>query len=68
MAARTPTPSRAEGGVGMRLPWWGLALPALAFLFLLVLIAEPAQAQARTAEAEPGLGVLVEYFRHLLLR
>ncbi|MFE9094862.1 hypothetical protein [Streptomyces sp. NPDC007264] len=34
------------GGVGMRLPWWALALPTLAFAVLLALILNPADAGA----------------------
>ncbi|MGW3498860.1 hypothetical protein [Streptomyces sp. NPDC001020] len=44
MSARTHTrPHPATtGGVEIRLPWWALALPALAFVALLALILDPA--------------------------
>lgn len=35
----------------MRLPWWAIALPALAFAVLLLLITAPGQAHADTGEA-----------------
>ncbi|MFI8188255.1 hypothetical protein ACIF8T_05495 [Streptomyces sp. NPDC085946] len=35
-----------RGGVDIRLPWWALALPALAFVTLFVLILNPADAHA----------------------
>lgn len=42
----------------MRLPWWALALPVLAFAVLLLMITDPEQAQA--APADPGFGRFVE--------
>jgi hypothetical protein len=39
-----------RGGVDSRLPWWALALPALAFIALLVLILNPSDAQAATGD------------------
>ncbi|MEU8590668.1 hypothetical protein AB0C59_27235 [Streptomyces sp. NPDC048664] len=45
------------GGVGIRLPWWALALPTLAFLALLALMVDPSRASAGT---DPVLGHLVE--------
>lgn len=52
MSARTHTrPHPATTGVvGSRLPWWALALPALAFVVLLVLIQNPAGAHASTGD------------------
>ncbi|MFH8370695.1 hypothetical protein [Streptomyces sp. NPDC018031] len=43
MSARSARPSirparPAPGGVETRLPWWGIALPALAFAALLLLM------------------------------
>ncbi|MFF4491835.1 hypothetical protein ACFY0F_36180 [Streptomyces sp. NPDC001544] len=60
MSARTHTrPHPAtSGGVEIRLRWWALALPALAFLSLLVLILNPANAQAATGD--PALTHLLE--------
>ncbi|MEU9361531.1 hypothetical protein AB0D35_25910 [Streptomyces sp. NPDC048301] len=63
MAARTKTRTHgpAADGVEVRLPWWAVALPALAFAALLLLIVEPGQAQAAT-----GAPVLGRLFGHLL--
>ncbi|MDF9812431.1 hypothetical protein [Streptomyces sp. SPB162] len=43
---------RGVGGVQTRLPWWAVALPALAFAALLMLIAGPGQTD--TGAAEPA--------------
>ncbi|MGW2639708.1 hypothetical protein [Streptomyces sp. NPDC001348] len=60
MSARTHTrPHPATtGGVEIRLRWWALALPALAFVSLLALILNPADAQAATGD--PALTHLFE--------
>ncbi|MEU6095754.1 hypothetical protein [Streptomyces sp. NPDC047079] len=59
MSARTPTPPHpaTTGGIDMRLPWWALALPTLAFAVLLALILNPADTRAG---GDPALGHLVE--------
>lgn len=59
MSARTHTrPHPATtGGVDIRLPWWALALPTLAFLVLLAMILNPADTGAGV---DPALGHLVE--------
>ncbi|MCZ9346219.1 hypothetical protein NGM37_51775 [Streptomyces sp. TRM76130] len=67
----TPTHTRPRsrpvvGGVDIRLPWWALALPALAFVALLALMADPSQAHA--AAGRPALAHLLEQARHLLER
>ncbi|MFE3018750.1 hypothetical protein [Streptomyces sp. NPDC059256] len=64
MSAHSPTPSPTVGASGVRLHWWALVLPMLAFVFLLLLIADPAQAQS--AGGESGIGDLVAYLRQLL--
>ncbi|MDT0573940.1 hypothetical protein RM704_41945 [Streptomyces sp. DSM 3412] len=66
MSARThPRPHPATtSGVGVRLPWWAVALPALAFLTLLLLISNPAQAQA--ASGDPVITDVVERIQHAL--
>ncbi|MFF4830897.1 hypothetical protein [Streptomyces sp. NPDC001315] len=46
------------GRVDIRLPWWALALPALAFITLLALILNPADAQAATGD--PAITHLLE--------
>ncbi|MFI9624019.1 hypothetical protein [Streptomyces sp. NPDC052042] len=58
MAAPVPTlPSGpSTGGVGVRLPWWAVALPAVAFAVLLLMIVGPDEARAATAD--PALGRL----------
>ncbi|NYV76921.1 hypothetical protein [Streptomyces sp. UH6] len=55
-----PAPATGDGsapgagsGPDARLPWWGLALPVLAFVALLLLVADPA------AGAAPGGGELL---------
>ncbi|EST22176.1 hypothetical protein [Streptomyces roseochromogenus] len=68
MSARThPRPHPATtGGVEIRLPWWALALPALAFIALLVLILNPSDAHA--ASGDPAITHLVERAQQLLAR
>ncbi|MEU6221606.1 hypothetical protein ABZ845_29515 [Streptomyces sp. NPDC047022] len=59
MSARTHTrPHPATtGGVDIRLPWWALALPTLAFLVLLAMILNPADTGSGL---DPALSHLVE--------
>lgn len=49
-----PTQTRhhpaTTGGVDIRLPWWALALPALAFITLLLLILNPADTHAAAGD------------------
>ncbi|MFF3099317.1 hypothetical protein [Streptomyces cyaneofuscatus] len=66
-----PAPVRAPASprpvadrVEIRLPWWAVALPAVAFAALLLMIMSPGQAQAATAA--PALGQLIERTLHLL--
>ncbi|MCX4968533.1 hypothetical protein OHA98_28015 [Streptomyces sp. NBC_00654] len=68
MPARTPTSSRppATTGVEVRLPWWAVALPAVAFAALLMLIVNPGQAQA--ASGDPAIGQLIERLISVLSR
>ncbi|KAB2972020.1 MULTISPECIES: hypothetical protein [unclassified Streptomyces] len=68
MSAPTHTPPRpaATGRADIRLPWWALALPTLAFVTLLLLILNPSEAQA--APAEPGIGLLLERVQQLVTR
>ncbi|MCZ0210974.1 hypothetical protein ACIG54_35405 [Streptomyces achromogenes] len=68
MPARThsrPHPA-TTGGVGTRLPWWALALPALAFVALLALILNPSDAQA--AGGDPAIARLLERVQQLVAR
>ncbi|MFF6998746.1 hypothetical protein ACFY93_27785 [Streptomyces sp. NPDC008313] len=68
MPARTHTrPHPATTGrVDIRLPWWALALPALAFAALLMLILNPADAQA--SAGDPGIAHLFERAQQALTR
>ncbi|MFD6280618.1 hypothetical protein ACFWFI_34395 [Streptomyces sp. NPDC060209] len=66
MAARTHTRTHrpATDAVEVRLPWWAVALPALAFAALLLLIVEPGQAHAATGD--PAIGRLLGHILGLL--
>ncbi|GAA2235576.1 hypothetical protein [Streptomyces nogalater] len=68
MPARTPSrPHPATtGGVDTRLPWWALALPALAFVALLALILNPSDAHA--AGGDPAIARLLERAQQLAAR
>ncbi|MFE6189333.1 hypothetical protein ACFQ6U_33430 [Streptomyces sp. NPDC056465] len=61
MSARTQTrthrPAPDTDSVDVRLPWWAVTLPALAFAALLLLIVEPGQAHA--AAGDPAVGRLL---------
>ncbi|MFJ2027569.1 hypothetical protein ACIODW_27680 [Streptomyces sp. NPDC087897] len=61
---RSPRP--AVAGVGIRLPWWALALPAVAFVALLAMILSPGQAHAATGTSV--IGHLIEQALQLLFR
>lgn len=68
MSARTQTrPSSAtRSGVEVRLPWWALALLALAFVTLLLLILDPADAHA--ASGDPAVGEFIERIQQTVLQ
>ncbi|MFJ9866739.1 hypothetical protein [Streptomyces sp. NPDC101165] len=68
MPARTHTRPRpaTPGSVDIRLPWWALALPALAFVALLTLILNPSDAHAATGD--PAITQLLERVQQLLTR
>ncbi|CAL9397715.1 hypothetical protein C1708_25480 [Streptomyces sp. DH-12] len=68
MSARTHSrPAQApRAGAATRLPWWALALPALAFVALLALVLDPADAHATAGE--PALTLLVERAQQLMAR
>jgi anti-sigma-K factor RskA len=55
-----------RGGVDIRLPWWALALPTLAFVVLLTLILNPTDAQAATGD--PAVTRLLEHLQQLITR
>jgi hypothetical protein len=54
------------GGVDINLPWWALALPALAFIVLLVMMLNPTDAQA--AASDPMITHLFERAQQLIGR
>jgi hypothetical protein len=55
-----------RGGVGIRLPWWALALPMIGFVSLLVLILNPSDAQAATGD--PAFTHFIERLQQLVIR
>ncbi|MFD6335364.1 hypothetical protein ACFWGI_38085 [Streptomyces niveus] len=59
MPAPTHTRSHrpSPDAVDIRLPWWAVVLPAIAFAALLLLMAGPGQAAA--SAGEPGVGHVV---------
>jgi hypothetical protein len=61
---RSPHP--ATGGVDFRLPWWGVALPAIAFGVLLALVIGSGDTQAVSADAT--LAHLVDRIQQTLSR
>ncbi|MFC7306730.1 hypothetical protein ACFQVC_21175 [Streptomyces monticola] len=66
MPAPTHTRSTSRPrGVGASLPWWALALPALAFTALLLLVLDPAEAHAATGE--PAVMDFLRQIRQALL-
>ncbi|ATL26732.1 hypothetical protein [Streptomyces formicae] len=68
MSARSHTrrDPAETGSVEVQLPWWAVALPALAFAALLLLILNPADAHA--ASSEPMVTQLLERIQETVLR
>ncbi|NNN33750.1 hypothetical protein HLK59_25980 [Streptomyces sp. S3(2020)] len=68
MSAPTHTPLRpaTRGRVDIRLPWWALALPTLAFITLLALILNPSDAHA--AADDPLITQFFERVQQLVTR
>lgn len=64
--AHTRSHRPAGDGIEIRLPWWAVALPAIAFAALLLMILSPGQAQAATGD--PAFGQLIERTVQLLSR
>ncbi|MGW7267329.1 hypothetical protein [Streptomyces sp. NPDC054842] len=54
------------GRVDIRLPWWALALPVLAFVALLALIVDPSHAHATAGD--PALTHVVERIQEAVRR
>ncbi|MCF3121692.1 hypothetical protein IPZ68_18555 [Streptomyces arenae] len=67
MSARTHTrrDPADSGSVEIQLPWWAIALPAIAFAALLLLILNPVDAHAATSE--PVVTNLLERIRTMVL-
>jgi hypothetical protein len=61
--SHTPPHPATRGRADIRLPWWALALPTLAFITLLALILNPADAQA--AAGDPAITQLFERIQQL---
>ncbi|WJV49640.1 hypothetical protein [Streptomyces flavofungini] len=61
---RDPADRTKPAGIEIQLPWWAIALPAIAFAALLLLILNPADAHA--ASGEPAVTDILERLRHLL--
>lgn len=59
-------PQASSGGVEIRLPWWSVALPALAFAVLFALMADSGRAHA--AAGDPVVGPVLEQIRLTLAR
>jgi hypothetical protein len=68
MSAPTHTPPHpaTRGRVDIRLPWWALALPTLAFVVLLALILNPTDAHA--ASGDPVVTQFLERVQQLIAR
>ncbi|MGW6745161.1 hypothetical protein ACWGDX_31255 [Streptomyces sp. NPDC055025] len=58
-------PRAASGSIEIRLPWWSVALPAVAFAALLLLMT--GSGQARAAAADPGVGRILEQIHQTLV-
>ncbi|GAQ59507.1 hypothetical protein [Streptomyces acidiscabies] len=52
------------GGADIRIPWWALALPILAFLVLLGMVLNPSDTQA--AATHPTVTQLLERLQQLM--
>lgn len=66
MHTATPPHPASRGRADIRLPWWALALPTLAFITLLLLILNPSDAHAATAE--PAITQLFDRIQQLITR
>ncbi|MFD4633009.1 hypothetical protein ACFVYR_31340 [Streptomyces sp. NPDC058284] len=68
MSARSHTrrDPAESGSVEIQLPWWAIALPAVAFAALLLLILNPVDAHATAGE--PIITHLLERIQALVLR
>ncbi|MFJ3668764.1 hypothetical protein ACIPSE_20190 [Streptomyces sp. NPDC090106] len=64
--SHTPPHPASRGRADIRLPWWALALPTLAFFTLLALILNPSEAHAATGD--PAITHLLERIQALAAR
>ncbi|MEV7236130.1 hypothetical protein AB0N06_19675 [Streptomyces sp. NPDC051020] len=62
----TRSPRPASAGVEVRLPWWAIALPSVAFASLLLMMVGSGQAHAATDD--PAIGQLLQRIVDLLAR
>ncbi|MGW1882074.1 hypothetical protein [Streptomyces sp. NPDC001970] len=68
MSARTHTRSHAPaaGRVDIRLPWWALVLPVIAFAALLVLMTASGEAHAVPGvTGDPSVGLILDRIQTL---
>lgn len=66
MSARMhPRPRPADRGAVNPLPWWSVALPALAFVALLLLILNPVDAHAESTA--PAFDHVLRSLQHAVL-
>ncbi|MGW2559569.1 hypothetical protein ACWCXB_10070 [Streptomyces sp. NPDC001514] len=64
--ARTRSHAPAAGGMDVRLPWWALVLPVIAFAALLVLMTASGEAHAVTGvTGDPSVGFLLDRIQTL---
>ncbi|MFF1375109.1 hypothetical protein [Streptomyces sp. NPDC058308] len=68
MSARSHTrrDPAESGSIEIQLPWWAIALPAVAFAALLLLILNPVDAHA--AAGDPAVTNLLERIQAMVLR
>jgi hypothetical protein len=62
----TRSPRPAAAGAEVRLPWWAIALPSVAFAALLLMMVGSGQAHAATGD--PAIGQLLQRIVDLLAR
>ncbi|MEU5421180.1 hypothetical protein ACFY1P_22835 [Streptomyces sp. NPDC001407] len=62
------TKHRTHGTVQTKLPWWGLVLPAAAFVALFLLLASPASSSEPrgTTGAAGSVARVVDFVQHTL--
>lgn len=61
--AHTRSPQQARAQV--RLPWWGIVLPVIAFAVLFMIVLHPAEAQA--AAGDPAVGDFLGRLKETLM-